>query len=159
MSKVEYAQLVESFLRDKWAHYTYDSAEPIRDDRLWWFKVSSDVNNQVILFALGATLPVARTRLESTLRILYPTPLHLIEYESGPCLSFPKAFGPICRTHGDYMVPERATWWGHLVFWRCGVHECRQKRFTFERKAWPSHAGYSVAGAGSPFDIAEQGKW
>ena len=87
--------LVEQF-KAKLQRYAYDSSEVDPGSRLYYFVISSDCNSRVVLFAPGKTREEARTRLESSLRLIGAG--HLVEYESGE-VAYPFDLWPRCKIH------------------------------------------------------------
>lgn len=148
--QTDYATLILQALRGKYRYYAYDDPA-FASEKWWYFVLSSNANDQSVFFAPGPTVEYARTRLESSVRLLVGHPhFHMAEYESGPVV-----IGPVCRRCDTWLRPFKDYFFRRLRFWKCGNRDCTDTAFSFRLRGHPAANPYCLAGVGTAFDICE----
>lgn len=138
--------LIEEALRYKWSFYANRNATVV--GRLYYFFVSMDLNDRVVMFMFGEDRQDARVRLEAALRVLGCR--HLIEISSDEV--FGRLQVPVCARDGSILQPMEPHLFGLVMSWRCGARDCHFTRWTFgfgARRSIPQTA----LDAGTALDI------
>ena len=137
---------LEEALKYRWSLYA--NRDPIRRGRLFYFVVSADLNDQVVLFMYGEDRQDARVRLEASLRVLGAG--HLLELGSDE--PHMRLNMPLCPRDNTILIPGEPWLFGLAMTWFCRHRACHYRRWTFGIGARPS-VPQNLLEAGTPLDI------